>query len=78
MLLGATGNASNLLQKASQYLIGVVIGLPAMNAWQTLNGYMIIDNDKKLSIYKEDAHIFDDFNEAKAIKKARGGKVIKL
>ena len=41
-----------------------------------IGGYYV--NDKKLSIYNEDAHIFDDFNLAKAIKKARGGKVIKL
>ena len=41
-----------------------------------MDGYYV--SDKKLSPYRENAKIFDDFNEAKAIKKARGGKVIKL
>ena len=40
------------------------------------DGYYM--SDKRLTNYRENAKIFDDFNEAKAIKKARGGKVIKL
>ena len=40
------------------------------------DGYYM--SDKRVSNYRENAKIFDDFNEAKAIKKARGGKVIKL
>ena len=39
-------------------------------------GYYV--NDKKVSPYKEDAKVFDDFNLAKDIKKVRGGKVVKL
>ena len=50
--------------------------IPGKFIVKLIGGYYV--NDKKLSIYREDAHIFDDFNEAKAIKKARGGKVVKL
>ena len=39
-------------------------------------GYFV--NEKKVSQYKEDAYVFDDFNLAKDIKKERGGKIIKL
>lgn len=39
-------------------------------------GYYI--NDKKFSVYKKGAKIFDDFNVAKQIKARFGGKVIKL
>lgn len=49
-LLGASGNAAELLPKASGYLVGVAIGLPAMNAVKTLSGYMAIDNDRSLPI----------------------------
>ena len=47
-VLGASGNAANLLPKATDYLIGIAIGLPAMNAMKTLSGYMAIDNDRHL------------------------------
>ena len=50
--------------------------IPGKFIVKLMDGYYV--TEKKLSIYREDAHIFDDFNEAKAIKKARGGKVIKL
>ena len=49
-LLGASGNAASLLPKATDYLIGIAIGLPAMNAMKTLVGYMPIDNDRHLPV----------------------------
>ena len=49
-MLGARGNTANILPKAQAYLIGVAIGLPAMNAVRTLSAYMTIDSDKKLTI----------------------------
>ena len=39
-------------------------------------GYYV--TEKKVSQYKEEAYVFDDFNLAKDIKKERGGKIIKL
>lgn len=39
-------------------------------------GYFV--TEKKVSQYKEEAYVFDDFNLAKDIKKERGGKIIKL
>ena len=50
--------------------------IPGKFIVKLMDGYYV--SDKKLSPYRENAKIFDDFNEAKAIKKARGGKVIKL
>ena len=50
VLLGATGNAADLLPEARGYLIGVTIGLPAMNAVQVLNNYLPIDNDRRLPL----------------------------
>ena len=50
VLLGASGNAANLLDKTQEYLIGIAIGLPAMNGIRVLNAYMIIDNDKNRTI----------------------------
>lgn len=47
-MLGASGNAAALLPKAKGYLIGVLLGLPGMNAVRILNAYMPIDNDRKL------------------------------
>ena len=47
-LLGATGAAADLMDKARGYLLGIAIGLPAMNAARVLNAYMAIDNDRKL------------------------------
>lgn len=49
-MLGARGNAANILPKAQAYLIGIAIGLPAMNAVRTISAYMTIDSDKKLTI----------------------------
>ena len=48
--LGATGNAAMLLPKARNYLIGIAIGLPAMNGMRILTGYMPLDNDRNLPI----------------------------
>ena len=48
--LGASGNIKELLPKAQAYLIGVAIGLPAMNILRVLNGYMPIDNDRYLPL----------------------------
>ena len=50
--------------------------IPGKFIVKLMGGYYV--NERKLSVYKEDAKIFDDFNLANAIKKNRGGKVIKL
>lgn len=50
--------------------------IPGKFIVKLMGGYYV--NERKLSIYKEDAKIFDDFNLANAIKKNKGGKVIKL
>ena len=50
VLLGATGSAAGLLEKTRGYLLGLAIGLPAMNASRVLGGYMAIDNDRHLTI----------------------------
>ena len=50
--------------------------IPGRFIVKLLDGYYV--NDKKVSPYKEDAKVFDDFNLAKDIKKERGGKVVKL
>ena len=50
--------------------------IPGRFIVKTHQGYYV--NQNKYSVYKEDAKIFDDFNLAKDIKKAKGGKVIKL
>ncbi len=50
--------------------------IPGKFIVKTPNGYYVGQN--KYSIYKDDAKIFDDFNLAQDIKKAQGGKVIKL
>lgn len=49
-LLGASGNAADLLPKAKDYLIGIAIGLPAINGMHILNNYMAIDNDVQLPV----------------------------
>jgi len=49
-LLGACDNAASLLPKATGYLIGISLGLPAMNAMKTLTGYMPIDSDRHLPV----------------------------
>jgi hypothetical protein len=50
--------------------------IPGKFIVKAYEGYYI--NDKKFSVYKKDAKIFDDFNVAKQIKARFGGKVIKL
>ncbi|MBR6007208.1 MAG: ATP-binding protein, partial [Clostridia bacterium] len=49
-LLGASGNAADLLPGARAYLIGVTLGLPARNAMWILWPFMTIDNDRKLPL----------------------------
>ena len=49
-MLGASKNAAALLPKARAYLIGIAIGLPAINAMRVLNLYLPIDNDRNLPI----------------------------
>ena len=49
-LLGATGGAAGLLSQTRGYLIGVAIGLPAMNLSRILSVYMAIDNDRLLPV----------------------------
>lgn len=50
VMLGAAGNAAYLFEKTRNYLIGVAVGLPAMNAMRILNAYMAIDNDRNMPI----------------------------
>ena len=50
VLLGATGSAANLLDQAKGYLLGIALGLPAMNASRILSAYMTIDNDRQLTV----------------------------
>ena len=49
-LLGATGSAAYLMDKACGYLQGIAIGLPAMNAARVLEAYLSIDNERKLPV----------------------------
>ncbi|MBR6030204.1 MAG: hypothetical protein IKP40_14060 [Clostridia bacterium] len=49
-LLGATGSAASLMDKARGYLLGIAIGLPAMNATHVMNACLSIDNDRRLSV----------------------------
>ena len=50
--------------------------IPGRFIVKLINGYFV--NEKKVSQYKEDAYVFDDFNLAKDVKKEKGGKIIKL
>ena len=50
--------------------------IPGRFVVKTYSGYYISKN--KYSVYKDDAKIFDDFNEANDIKKEYGGKVVKI
>ena len=50
--------------------------IPGRFIVKLMEGYYV--TEKKTSIYKEDAKVFDDFNLALDIKKARGGKIVKL
>ncbi|MBR6118998.1 MAG: ATP-binding protein [Oscillospiraceae bacterium] len=59
-MLGATGKAAHLLGKAKDYLVGVAIGLPAMNAMRILWAFMPIDNDKNLPIVTSAALTLSD------------------
>ena len=48
--LGAKDHAAILLGKTRGYLLGIAIGLPAMNAHRILSGYMNIDNDRRITV----------------------------
>lgn len=48
--LGAKDHAAVLLGKTRGYLLGIAIGLPAMNAHRILSGYMNIDNDRRITV----------------------------
>ena len=50
--------------------------IPGKFIVKTSQGYYV--NQKTYSIHKEEAKIFDDFNEANSVKKNHGGKVVKL
>lgn len=50
ILLGASGNAAELLPKARAYMIGIAIGIPARNIMWVLQAFLPIDNDRKLPI----------------------------
>lgn len=52
------------------------VKIPGKFIVKLLSGYYV--NENEVSIYKEDAKIFDDFNLALDIKKAKGGKIVKL
>ena len=49
-LLGASKNAASLLPKARAYLIGIAIGLPALNGIKILTPFLPIDNDRNLPV----------------------------
>ncbi|MBO5534737.1 MAG: hypothetical protein J6B53_04935 [Clostridia bacterium] len=49
-LLGASGSAAGLLDQARDYLMGLAVGLPAVNAYRVLQNYMAIDNDRELTM----------------------------
>ena len=48
--LGASGSAAGLLGQARGYLLGLALGLPAMNASRVMQNYMAIDNDRQLTV----------------------------
>ena len=50
--------------------------IPGKFIVKTNQGYYV--NQRSYSIHKEEAKIFDDFNEANSVKKNHGGKVVKL
>ena len=50
--------------------------IPGKFIVKTAEGYYV--NQKRTSVMKNDARIFDDFNEANKIKAKMGGKVVKL
>lgn len=49
-LLGASRNVTSLFIKARDYLIGIAIGLPAINMMSVLVSYLPIDSDRNLPI----------------------------
>lgn len=53
-----------------------VAKIPGKFIVKTAEGYFV--NSKKYSVYKHEAKVFDDFNEANRIKATHGGKVVKL
>ena len=50
--------------------------IPGKFIVKTMEGYYV--NQRRLSDSKNEAKIFDDFNEANSIKAKLGGKVVKL
>ena len=50
MLLGATGSAAGLMEEARKYLLGIAVGLPAMNATRVMYAFLPIDNDRRLTV----------------------------
>ena len=50
VLLGASGGAAGLLEPTRKYLVGLAIGLPAMNVSRVLYNYMAVDNDRQLPV----------------------------
>ena len=50
--------------------------IPGKFIVKTNEGYYV--SEGQFSIHKHEAFVFDDFNEANSIKKAHGGKVVKL
>ena len=49
-LLGATGSAADLMDKSRGYLLGLAIGLPAMNGSRVIKAFLAIDNDRELQV----------------------------
>lgn|GEM_PF-870013 len=50
VMLGARDSAANLLGETRGYLLGMAIGLPAMNVARVLRNYMTVDNDRMLTV----------------------------
>ena len=50
VMLGASSDLAGLLPKARGYLIGMLVGLPAMNGMQILSAYLPIDNRWRLPV----------------------------
>ena len=49
-MMGATGEAADLMDKARGYLIGITIGLPAMNLSRVVTAFLSVDNDRRLPV----------------------------
>lgn len=52
------------------------VKIPGRFIVKTNDGYFV--NPKRYSVYKHEAYVFDDFNEANKVKARHGGKVVKL